>query len=73
MPCSTVSSLASSTRLSVYFMVRITCSPNFNPQTPSGASLVRYSPYKLNIIINHKRNTDWPETEIRPPRNEASY
>ena len=46
MPCSIVSSSASSTRLSAYFTVHFTCPIWKNPHPP-GASLVRH-PYKLN-------------------------
>jgi hypothetical protein len=44
MPCSTVSSLAS-TYVSQYFTVRITCPPTWKSPSPS-----RYSLYKLNRI-----------------------
>jgi hypothetical protein len=44
MPCSTFSSLASSTRSSAYFTVRITCPPILKSPNPSGTSLVRYYP-----------------------------
>jgi hypothetical protein len=47
---STFSSLASSTRSSAYFTMRITCPPILNSPNPSRASLVRYSLYYLNRI-----------------------
>jgi hypothetical protein len=48
MPCSTVSSLASSTRSSAYFTVRITYPPILKSPNPPRACLVSYSLYKLN-------------------------
>jgi hypothetical protein len=50
MPCSTVSSLAISTRSSAYFTVLIICPPVLKSPSPSRASLVRHSLYKLNRI-----------------------
>jgi len=50
MPCSTVSSLAISTRSSAYFTVWIICPPKLKSPSPSKASLVRHSLYKLNRI-----------------------
>ena len=48
MPCSTVSSLAISTRSSAYFTVWIICPPMLKSPSPSRVSLARYSLYKLN-------------------------
>ena len=50
MPCSVVSSLASSTRLPVYFTMRITFLPILKFRNPSRTSLVRCSLYNLNRI-----------------------
>ena len=50
MPYATISSLASSTRSSAYFMVQITFPPIWKSPNPSTASLVRYLLYKLNRI-----------------------
>ena len=50
MHCSTVSFLAISTRSSAYFTVWIIFPPMLKPPSPSRASLVRHSPYKLNRI-----------------------
>ena len=50
MPCSTVSSLAINTRSSAYFTVWIICRPMLKSPSPSRASLVRHSLYKLNRI-----------------------
>ena len=50
MPCSTVSSLAISTRSSAYFTIWITCPPMLKCPSPSRASLVRHSLYKMNRI-----------------------
>ena len=50
MPWSTVSPLAISTRSSVYFTVWIICPPILESPSPSRASLVRHSLYKLNRI-----------------------
>jgi hypothetical protein len=41
-------SLTISSKLSAYFTVRITCPPPLNPPDHSGATLVRYTLYKLN-------------------------
>ena len=50
MLCSTISSLASSTRSSAYFIEKITSPYILESPNPSRASLVRYSLYKLNRI-----------------------
>ena len=50
MPCSTISSLASSTRSSAYFTEKITTPHILKSPNPSNASLIRYSLYKLNRI-----------------------
>ena len=50
MPCNTFSSLAISTRSSAYFTVWIICPPMLKSPSPSRASLVRHSLYKLNRI-----------------------
>ena len=55
MPCSTVSSLAISTRSSAYFTVWIICPPMLKSPSPSRASLVRHSLYKLNRIGDKQR------------------
>jgi len=52
MPCSTTSSLVSSTRSFIYFTVWITHPPILKSPKPSRASLVRYSLYKMNRIGN---------------------
>jgi hypothetical protein len=51
MPCSTVSSLAINTRSSAYFTVWIIFPPNLKSPSPSRASLVRHSLYKLNRVV----------------------
>jgi len=50
MTCSNTSFLASNTRSTVYFTVRITCPPIMKSPKLSRASLFRYSLYKLNTI-----------------------
>jgi hypothetical protein len=50
MPCSTTSSFVSSTRSCAYITVRITCPPILKPPDHSRASLVKFSPYKVNRI-----------------------
>jgi len=50
MSCSTLSSLASSTRPSVYFTVQITCPPVLKTPNPSKAFLIPYSLHQLNRI-----------------------
>ena len=50
MTCSTVSSLVINTRSSAYFTVRIIFPPMLKSPSPSRASLVRHSLYKLNRI-----------------------
>ena len=50
MPCSTVSSLAISTSSTAYFTVWIIYPPMLKSPSPSRASLVRHSLYKLNRI-----------------------
>jgi hypothetical protein len=59
MPRSTFFSLASSTRSSAYFTVRITCPPILKSPNPSRASLVRYSLYKLNRIGDKQQPCPW--------------
>jgi hypothetical protein len=46
--CSSVPSLASSTRALAYFTVQITCPPILKSPNPSRGSLVTYLLYKLN-------------------------
>ena len=50
MPCSTSSSLASSSRSSTYFTVWITCPAILKSPKPSGVSLVKYSLCKSGRI-----------------------
>ena len=57
MPCSTVYSLASSTKSSAYFTARIAFSPILKSPNPSRISLVRYSPCKLNKIADKEHSS----------------